>query len=72
MEFSIGIQGADFVLAASDCNGARSIVRMKDGICCFIEFFFKKPTKETFFPFIHYFFRQKNYVIKEKFPSGIF
>ncbi|XP_066931503.1 proteasome subunit beta type-2-like [Clytia hemisphaerica] len=32
MEFSIGIQGADFVLVASDCNGARSIVRMKDDL----------------------------------------
>jgi hypothetical protein len=31
MEFSIGIQGADFILTASDCNGARSIVRMKEG-----------------------------------------
>lgn len=31
MEFIIGIQGADFVLTASDCNGMQSIVRMKDG-----------------------------------------
>lgn len=32
MEFAIGIQGADFVLTATDCNGARSIVRMKDDL----------------------------------------
>ena len=38
MEFSIGIQGADFVLVASDCNGARSIVRMKDGKKFFFSF----------------------------------
>ena len=31
MEFLIGIEGADFVLLASDRNGGRSIVRMKDG-----------------------------------------
>lgn len=36
MEFSIGIQGSDFVLTASDCNGARSIVRMKEGLLSFM------------------------------------
>ncbi|XP_057312801.1 proteasome subunit beta type-2-like [Hydractinia symbiolongicarpus] len=32
MEFIIGIQGADFVLTASDTNGMQSIVRMKDDV----------------------------------------
>jgi len=32
MEFIIGIQGADFVLTASDCNANQSIVRMKDDV----------------------------------------
>jgi len=32
MEFLIGIEGADFVLLASDRNGGRSIVRMKDDV----------------------------------------
>ena len=43
MEFSIGIQGADFVLVASDCNGARSIVRMKDGKNFFFSLFNHEP-----------------------------
>ena len=32
MEFLIGIQGKGFVMLASDRNGARSIVRMKDDV----------------------------------------
>ena len=32
MEFCFGIVGDDFVLVASDRNGGRSIVRMKEGM----------------------------------------
>ena len=38
MDFLIGIEGADFVMLASDCSQARSIVVMKTskGLCLFL------------------------------------
>lgn len=45
MEFLIGIQGKDFVVVASDCNQARSIVRMKDGKVLFLLSFSYRDVK---------------------------
>ena len=42
MDFLIGIEGADFVMLASDCSQARSIVVMKTSKDCVYFFLVKK------------------------------